>query len=83
MLVLSTNLWKSIKNAFQNGHINKNLFSTDFHKGVNKGVLICGINVHFPCDLSERSITRTRYYCQPLGITYGDTITKLDIYSIS
>ena len=60
-------LWKSILNAFLNAHINIPLLSILFHRGVNKGVLICGINVHFPCDLSERSITRTRLYCQPLG----------------
>ena len=61
------NLWKSILNAFLNAHINIPLLSILFHRGVNKGELICGINAHFSCDLSERSITRTRLYCQPLG----------------
>ena len=43
--VNEVNLWKSILNAFQNALINIPLLSILFHKGVNKGGVISGINV--------------------------------------
>ena len=68
LLVSGVNLWKSILNAFQNGLINIPLRSILFHKGVNKGdaicglnvnkdIVICGINVSQCCYLSEHYIT--------------------------
>ena len=68
LLKTGVNLWKSVINAFQNAIINIPLLSILFHKGVNKGVLICGINVILGSDLSERSITRTRYNYKTLGV---------------
>ena len=68
LLVSCLNLWKSILNAFQNAIINIHLLSILFHKGVNKGGLICGINVILGSDLSERIITRTRYNYKTLGV---------------
>ena len=39
------NLWKSVINGVLNVIINIRLCCILFHKGVNKGVLICGLNV--------------------------------------
>ncbi len=38
-------LWKSVINGVLNVIINIRLCCKDFHKGVNKGGVICGINV--------------------------------------
>ena len=39
------NLWKSVINGVLIAQINIRLCCIDFHKGVNKGGVICGINV--------------------------------------
>ena len=39
------NLWKSVINGILIAEINIRLCCIDFHKGVNKGGVICGINV--------------------------------------
>ena len=68
LLVIGVNLWKSILNVFQNALINIPTCFILFHKGVNKGelisginvnkdIVICGINVSQCCYLSEHYIT--------------------------
>ena len=62
------NLWKSVINGILIAEINIRLCCIDFHKGVNKGGVICGINVKnwslicgikvlLCSDLSEQFIT--------------------------
>ncbi len=55
--LFGVNLWKTIKKDVLNAQINNSLLSILFHKGVNKGGVICGINVSQCCYLSEHYIT--------------------------
>ena len=77
------NLWKSILNAFQNALINIPLRSILFHKGVNKGGVIsginvsngnviCGINVISCSDLSEHYNTISLILSTPPLILCGE-----------
>ena len=68
MLVLSPNLWKSILNLFKNALINILSFFIPFLNVLIKGKDYMCFNVILGSDLSERSITRTRYNYKTLGV---------------
>ena len=73
-------LWKSITNGILIAQINIRLCCIDFHKGVNKGGVICGLNVYkwslicgikvlLCSDFSEQFITLSPRSQYPSNIT--------------